>query len=258
MSAVPLPGSNPTSGMAAFKDTLLEHAYISICYCLESRRQTARLVQLEAFLRKECESPEERWASLHQLIQEELQPMSSSEINTFIHMLHLLLQEQMVKALPPPNIHLLSSLIQSLSDEHGFSNHFDISLWLLNVFSSCKWTEPVMPVQLLKLLGRPSRIPKLEEIFQCSLAIINVVKGVVLGSNDPATITIDLSLLSPSLGQMILARLIDNLTKREHRIVEVVKDQTIMYLDITRPFLLFKIDPRVYTNHIRFMLYCDL
>jgi hypothetical protein len=237
--------------MPAFKDTLLEHAYTCICYCLESRRQTARLAQLDAFMRGGAgSSPEERWAGLHQLIQEELQAMSPSECSTLIRMLPLLLQEQMVKAIPPPNTHLLSSLIQSLSDEHGTSSsaHFEITLWLLNVFATCKWTEPVTPVQLLKLLGRPSRIPKLEgTIFQCTLAIINAVKAVLLGSTDPVTIAIDLDALCPAIGQMILARLIDNLPRRAQRIADVVKDQTGLYLDLTRPFLLFKIDPRGYT-----------
>lgn len=225
------------------EDPLLLDAFRVVCYCLPTRRQTLLLAESSLNF-----ASEGRWDSFEALIIEELRDWPLKDVKLVVSMLQLLLEEQHLYKSQQISLNKLAKLVENLTSFYGLSTPpFNFDKWLSVMFTcGAEWQEPLTPECLLKRLNRPAIIPKIDSIFCLSKFLVQTIQAAVLDRPVKSTVHVNIDHYRPFYGHIILARLLDELPLAPYLISDVVKEQVELYLDISRPFHLFKIDPDSY------------
>lgn len=195
--------------------------------CLELVSYTLPIAQ-QAHFRNTVVKDQDQWQLISGLIH-------SNPVT--VKALHLYRMELRFAAVLPTYYRRLEEL---LADTEPLN--WDFTEWFLQVVSSRSWIEPISIEAILEEAGLPSKIPALSKIFGHTKTIYSAINS-YLNSKEYKP---DLSGLSPIWSTLILPRLMACEDSKLYKINdEDVLQQARLYLDCSRPFLLFKFDPKM-------------
>lgn len=135
--------------------------------------------------------------------------------------------------------------LQSLAKYLEINVAFSMKEYLADCLKSTQWKEPLRMETLLKQHGLPSKIPVLKKVFRATDTILSAIKSTI---ESDGTVQFNLDGINPIWSRIILPALNSEITVSHlnARIPDNVLQQAQLYLDTTKPFLLFKFDPALY------------
>lgn len=160
--------------------------------------------------------------------------------NLFKEALQLFLEEISLRRDSPIDLDELLSLRGYLE----ITKTSSMEDFLIQCLELGQFKEPLSMETLLKNHGLPSKIPAIKGVFRASETILSAIKSSFGGDN----LSVDLDGLNPIWTRIVLPALNVKGAGLDADLPECVLQQAQLYLATSKPFLLFKFDPSLYTN----------
>lgn len=160
--------------------------------------------------------------------------------HVFKEALRLFLEEVSLRRDSPIDLDELLSLAEHLH----ISKTFSMERFLIQCLESGQFKEPLTMETLLKNNGLPSKIPAIKNVFIASETILSAIKSSFSGDK----LSVDLDGLHPVWARIVLPALNIKGAGIDAGLPDCVLQQAQLYLATSKPFLLFKFDPSLYTQ----------